>query len=262
MSYALLIVPLAFALLFALERAWPLRATKRPLRERLGVNLVVGLLALATAAALVKPVAGAVMEGASQNAFGLLALVPLPPLGQAIAAFLLLDLTFYYWHRANHRWPFLWRFHNVHHVDPDLDVSTSYRFHFVEIGFSAAFRAVQIALIGGAPWVFVVYELAFQLNTLFQHSNLRLPVGVDRWLCAVLVTPRMHGIHHSQVRAQTDSNWSSVLSWWDRLHGTLRLDVPQEAIDIGVPAYARPEDNRVPALLAMPFRRQRDYWRR
>jgi sterol desaturase/sphingolipid hydroxylase (fatty acid hydroxylase superfamily) len=66
-------------------------------------------------------------------------------LAQWIVAFLLLDLTFYYWHRANHVWPWLWRFHNVHHVDPDLDASTSFRFHFFEIGFSAAFRAAQIA---------------------------------------------------------------------------------------------------------------------
>jgi sterol desaturase/sphingolipid hydroxylase (fatty acid hydroxylase superfamily) len=259
-SYAVFAVPTAFALLFALERAFPLRVAKRALPARLRVNLVLGLLALATAAVLVRPAATAVMDGASHNGFGLLALVPLPPLAEAVVAFLLLDLTFYYWHRANHRWSFLWRFHNVHHVDPDLDVSTAYRFHFAEIGFSAAFRAVQVALIGGAPWMFVVYELAFQLNTLFQHSNARLPVGVERWLCLLLVTPRMHGIHHSQLRAETDSNWSSVLSCWDRLHGTLRLDVPQAAIEIGVPGYARPEDNRWPALLAMPFRPQRDYW--
>ena len=66
-----------------------------------------------------------------------------PAAAQWIAGFLLLDLSFYYWHRANHGWPFLWRFHNVHHVDPDLDISTSVRFHFLEIAFSAAFRALR-----------------------------------------------------------------------------------------------------------------------
>ena len=259
-SYAIIIVPVAFALLCALERVVPLRPAKRPWRARLGVNAVIGGLALATAAMLVKPVAAAVLDKASQNAFGVATLVPLPPLGQAIVAFLLLDLTFYYWHRANHKLPLLWRFHNVHHVDPDLDVSTSFRFHFVEIGYSAAFRAVQILLIGGAPWVFVAYELVFQLNTLFQHSNVRLPIRVERWLCLALVTPRMHGIHHSQVRIETDSNWSSVFSWWDRLHGTLRLNVPQRVVDIGIRGYAQRDDNRVANLLVMPFRRQRDYW--
>ena len=83
---------------------------------------------------------------------------------QGVVTFLLLDLSFYYWHRANHVWPFLWRFHNVHHVDPDLDVSTSIRFHFLEIAFSAAFRALQVIVIGGEPWMFVAYETTFQLN--------------------------------------------------------------------------------------------------
>src|SRR5213076_3351242 len=106
---------------------------------------------------------------------------------QGVIGFLLLDVSFYYWHRANHAWPFLWRFHNAHHVDPDLDVSTAVRFHFVEIGFSAAFRALQVTLIGGTPWVFVAYEMAFQLNTLFQHSNMRLPVALERALVLVLV---------------------------------------------------------------------------
>jgi len=134
------------------------------------------------------------------------------------------------------------------------------RFHFAEIGFSAAFRALQVVLVGGPAWVFVVYEAAFQLNTLFQHSNVRLPVAVERVLVLVLVTPRMHGVHHSKRFDENNSNWSTVLSFWDRLHGTLRLDVPQRAIDIGIAGYARPEDNTVAGVLAMPFRKQRDYW--
>jgi sterol desaturase/sphingolipid hydroxylase (fatty acid hydroxylase superfamily) len=256
-----LVVPVALIALWALERVFPLRRARRPLFDRLRVNIVVGALALAAAAVLVKPIAGTVLDLSSERGFGLTAWVPMPPLVQWVATFLLLDLSFYYWHRANHAWPLLWRFHNVHHIDPDLDVSTSFRFHFIEIAFSAGFRAVQIALIGGSPWAFVTYELAFQLNTLFQHSNVRLPIGIERWLNLVIVTPRMHGIHHSQVRAETDSNWASVLSCWDRLHGTLRLNVPQADIAIGVPAYARPEDNRLTRALAMPFEAQRDYWR-
>src|SRR5918999_397651 len=134
---------------------------------------------------------------------------------KAVLVFLLTDLSFYYWHRANHAWPLLWRFHNAHHIDPDLDVSTAMRFHFVEIGYSAAFRALQVIVIGGPAWAFVVYETAFQLNTLFHHSNMRLPIGVERWLNLVLVTPRMHGIHHSKRFDEINSNWSSVFPWWD-----------------------------------------------
>ena len=210
---------------------------------------------------MVRPVAMAVLEWASETPFGVLYLVPMPVGAQFIVAFLLMDLTFYWWHVANHRVPFLWRFHNVHHIDPDLDVSTAFRFHFGEVALSAAFRAAQVGVIGPPLWLLVAYEAAFQANTMFHHSNVRLPPRLERLLNGVLVTPRMHGIHHSQVAGETNSNYSVVFSWWDRLHRTFGVDVPQERIVIGVPAYAAPEDNTLPNVLLLPFRRQRDYWR-
>lgn len=258
MQLALYVLPVVFLLLLALEQAFPLRKAKRPLRQRLVVNACVGALALIAAASLVKPVGSAFLQYGSE--FGLLSLVAWPESAQWMVGFLLLDLSFYYWHRANHASRFLWRFHNAHHIDPDLDVSTAFRFHFLEIGFSAAFRALQVMLIGGSPGLFIAYEFVFQLNTLFQHSNVRLPIVVERWLSLVLVTPRMHGIHHSQVREENNSNWSSVLSCWDRLHGTLCLNLPQLQIEIGIAGYLLPEDNRVGNILIMPFRVQRDYW--
>jgi sterol desaturase/sphingolipid hydroxylase (fatty acid hydroxylase superfamily) len=254
------VVPSVFLVLFLLERVFPLRRAKRRLGSRLLVNAVVSSLAIAVALTLVRPVAMTVLQFVSERAWSLASLFSENRVVQAILGFLMMDLSFYYWHRANHGWPFLWRFHNAHHIDEDLDVSTAVRFHFVEIAFSAAFRALQVTLIGGAPWVFVAYETVFQLNTLFQHSNLRLPVAVERVLVLVLVTPRMHGIHHSRRFDETNANWSSVFSLWDRLHGTLRLNVPQFAIDIGIAGYSRRGDNTVAAVLAMPFRRQRDYW--
>ena len=256
-----LIVPSFFVILFVLERLFPLRKAKSPLGSRLLVNAVLSSLAIATGLALVRPAAATVLAFVSAREWSLTSLISENALVQAVLGFALLDLSFYYWHRANHMWPFLWRFHNAHHIDPDLDVSTAVRFHFVEIGFSAAFRVLQATLIGGTPWVFVAYETVFQLNTLFQHSNLRLPVGLERVLVLFLVTPRMHGIHHSKRFHEANSNWSSVLSCWDRLHGTLHLDVPQSKVDIGIAGYARPEDNTVAAVLKMPFREQRDYWR-
>jgi sterol desaturase/sphingolipid hydroxylase (fatty acid hydroxylase superfamily) len=260
LSPSVLFVPIAIAVLFALERIFPLRRQKQPLGRRLLVNSIVSALALAAAFVTVRPVASWLLDEVSQNRWGLVRMLQMPALLQGVATFLLLDLSFYYWHRANHVWPFLWRFHNVHHVDPDLDVSTSIRFHFLEIVFSAAFRALQVVVIGGEPWMFVAYELVFQLNTVFQHSNLRLPIAIERSLAMIIVTPRMHGIHHSKRFYDVNSNWSSVLSAWDRLHGTLNLNVPQADIDIGVPGYSEPEDNRVPQLLLMPLRPQRSYW--
>ena len=234
MDHMLYLVPAAALSLFVLERFFPLRRPKCPLAQRLAVNVVISALALAAALLVVKPVALKVLEFVSASEWGLSPLVTTNSAVQAVLAFLLTDLSFYYWHRANHAWPLLWRFHNAHHIDPDLDVSTAMRFHFVEIAYSSAFRALQVTVIGGPAWAFVVYETVFQLNTLFHHSNVRLPIRVERVLNLVLVTPRMHGIHHSKRFHEINSNWSSVFSWWDRLHRTLRHDVPQSQIDIGV----------------------------
>lgn len=250
-----------FVLLFAAERLARLRTLKRPLLARLIVNGVISLLAFVAATAFVRPAALAALRWTMDAHFGL-AYVVRSTAAQFVLAFLLMDLTFYWWHIANHRIPVLWRFHNVHHIDPDLDVSTAFRFHFGEVALSAVFRAVQIAAIGLPLWMFASYELVFQAGTLFHHSNLRLPIRLERILNLVFVTPRMHGIHHSQVRDETNSNYSVVFSWWDRLHGTAMLSVPQAKVVIGVPAYASPDDNRLSSTLLLPFRRQRDYWRR
>ena len=251
-----------YALLFAAERLLPLRRARAALLARLLSNALLTALTFATAALVVRPAVSAVLARGAETPFGLVHLVPLPGWARAVAAFLLMDLAFYYWHLANHKVPFLWRFHNVHHLDPDLDVTTGFRFHAGEVALSVAFRVVQVAGIGISAPTFAAYELVFQANTLFHHSNVRLPIRLERALNRLLVTPRMHGIHHSQVRRETDSNFSVVFSFWDRLHRSLRLNVPQAAIVVGVPGYSRPEDNRAVNALLAPFRRQREHWRR
>jgi sterol desaturase/sphingolipid hydroxylase (fatty acid hydroxylase superfamily) len=154
----------------------------------------------------------------------------------------------------------LWRFHNVHHIDPDLDVTTSFRFHLVEILYSTAFRILQILVLGIAPLSYAIYGTIFMCATMFHHSNTRLPIGFERVLNKIIVTPRMHGIHHSTVKSETNSNYSVIFRWWDWLYKTLVLNIPQQAIQIGVPAYKKQEDNRLWSLLKMPFISQRKYW--
>jgi len=249
-----------FVLLFLLERLFPLRQRNRSQVERLISNVGATTLAFAVNATVVQFAAQITQQWTSDHEIGLMHLISFPGRMQFIVAFLLMDLTFYYWHRANHRFRFLWRFHNAHHIDPDLDVSTAFRFHFGEMLFSAGFRALQVALIGVSATTYLVYETAYQANTLFHHSNVKLPLWLERHLNWVLVTPRMHGIHHSQIQEETDSNWSIVFPWWDRLHQTLRLNIPQSEIKIGVPGYTNPEDNKLRNILLMPFRQQRDYW--
>lgn len=249
-----------YALLFLLERLFPLRAARSRLWPRLIANFVISAVALAAVLVSVGPVTARGMEWTTRSAFGLMHALEIPAAAEFAVTLLLLDLSFYYWHVANHRLAFLWRFHNVHHVDPDLDVTTAFRFHFVEVALSAGFRALQIALIGPALATYAIYEIFFQLGTLFHHSNLRLPIRLERALNAIVVTPRMHGIHHSMRRQEVSSNFGVVFCAWDWIHHTLRLDVPQQRIVIGVPGYSGAGDNRPWNCLLHPFRAQRDYW--
>jgi sterol desaturase/sphingolipid hydroxylase (fatty acid hydroxylase superfamily) len=254
----------AFLLLLALETLRPLRRPKRALKRRVPVNLALTFVAFAVGVAVVRPAALAAAAWAGANSFGLLPYLGwlgLPSWGRFIMGFLLMDLTFYYWHRANHVYPLLWRFHNVHHVDPDLDVTTSFRFHFGEVFYSTAFRLLQVGLSGVSPAIYVAYELAFNLETIFHHSNVRLPLAWERALNLIIVTPRMHGIHHSVMGSETNSNYAVIFRWWDRVHRTLRLNVQSRDIIIGVPGYLLPKDNRAGRLLRQPFTRQRPYWR-
>jgi len=115
-------------------------------------------------------------------------------------------------------------------------------------------------LTGVTPFTFALYEIVFELNTLLQHSNVRFPLALERWFNKVLVTPRMHGVHHSDVRRENNSNYSVVFSWWDRVHRTLRLNIAQARIVIGVPGYLEPVNNVVGNVLVLPFRAQRNYW--
>ena len=257
------LIPVAiFALLFILERFFPLRKATRSLLARLAANLAISVFTFMAAVGLLQPAVQTALRWSAVKPLGIVHLVPLPSPFLFVLSLLLMDLTFYYWHLANHRVPFLWRFHNVHHIDPDLDVSTAFRFHFGEIALSAGFTLLQVTLIGPSVWAFAVYQLVFQAEVLFHHSNVRLPISVERVINWVLVTPRMHGIHHSQVQRENNSNFGTVFPWWDRLHRTLGVNIPQEEVVVGIPAYTLREDNSFWNVLLMPFRKQRDYWRR
>jgi sterol desaturase/sphingolipid hydroxylase (fatty acid hydroxylase superfamily) len=247
-------VALFFVVLFLAERAVPLRPETRPLAARLAINAAIGVLAFIAAVFLVRPAALAVLDLTSSSGIGLLHLIAMPVPLQFVVAILLFDLTFYWWHVATHRVGWIWRFHRVHHIDPDLDASTAFRFHAGEIAISTVFRVVQVAVIGPSLAMFAAYEVIFQAATIFHHSNVRLPERLERVINAVVVTPRMHGTHHSQVPEETNSNFSVVFSWWDRLHRSRRPYVPSSELAIGVAEFNRPEDNGLGRVLALPFR--------
>jgi len=256
-----LILPVVFIVLMIVEQVAPLRQKTRPLFRRLLKNLVLTAAVLLVGSLVVRNAGLGTSVWTEERGFGLVFLIRLPNWCRVVIGILLMDLTFYYWHRANHRIRLLWRFHNVHHIDPDLDVSTSFRFHFVEIAYSAVFRIVQMLVIGADPFTYAIYETVFNAETMFHHSNIRLPFKFERWLNKITVTPRMHGIHHSAVGPETNSNYGVIFPWWDRLNRTLVLNVPQSSIRIGVPGYLEEQDNRFWNLILMPFVKQKRYWR-
>jgi sterol desaturase/sphingolipid hydroxylase (fatty acid hydroxylase superfamily) len=256
----LLLVGGAFGALLWLERLRPLRRCVEAKLRRDGRNLAVAALSAAAIQLTEKPVTAPLADLVERRRLGLLQRLDLPAWLEVPLAVALLDYTLYFWHILTHRVPLLWRFHQAHHVDLDMDASTALRFHFGEMILSVPWRAAQVVFIGVSPLALSVWQTATLIEILFHHSNVELPIEVERWLSRLIVTPRMHGIHHSIVHAETDSNWSSGLTLWDWLHGTLRLNVPQQAITIGVAAYRDPEEVTLPNVLAMPFAEQRPSW--
>jgi sterol desaturase/sphingolipid hydroxylase (fatty acid hydroxylase superfamily) len=164
-----------------------------------------------------------------------------------------MDYTLYWWHVLLHRVPLLWRMHESHHIDRDLDMSTGVRFHFTEFLASIPWRCAQIVLIGVAPRTLSLWQRLTLAEVLFHHSNVKLPLTLERWLARLVVTPRMHGIHHSVERGERDSNFSSGLSVWDRMHDTTRLDLRHDDVVIGMPTYPLPSDVSLRKTLALPF---------
>lgn len=196
-----------------------------------------------------------VTEWARSREFGLLNLTPLPAWLHWVGAIVLFDCWQYWWHRFNHRVPWLWRFHAVHHADAELDASSGVRFHSVEIVFSFLARLLVLPLIGVTVPQLVLYEAISLPVILFHHSNIRISNAADRSLRWLIPTPWMHYVHHSRWQPETDSNYSSFLSVWDRLFGSFRLrDQPTE-IALGLDQWAEHEWRPLPGLLVAPFRK-------
>ncbi len=246
--------------MFLAERKRPLRRATQAGAGRIGPNLALGVMSMATVALVEQPLTRRLAARAEREGDGLVQALPLPAWTRDVAAVVLMDYTIYLWHIATHRVPLLWRFHLVHHIDLDLDSTTALRFHAIDMAMSAPVRAAQVAAIGVSPRALAIWRLWFFLSVLFHHSNFNLPERFERLLSRIVTTPRMHGIHHSAVRGETDSNWSSGLALWDHLHGSFRDDVPQDEIAIGVPAYRDAARTRLLPSLALPFADAPDAW--
>jgi sterol desaturase/sphingolipid hydroxylase (fatty acid hydroxylase superfamily) len=196
----------------------------------------------------------ATAEWARANQFGFLHWFSLPAWARLALAFLLFDAWMYWWHRLNHRIPFLWRFHRTHHSDPKMDVTTANRFHIGEISLSSVLRVPVIALLGLHLWELALYEMVMFGVVQLHHANIALPVGLDRTLRALIVTPFIHKVHHSRWQQETDSNYSSLFSFWDRLFSTLRLRNDPHTIHFGLQEFDGAKNHTLAGLLATPFK--------
>jgi sterol desaturase/sphingolipid hydroxylase (fatty acid hydroxylase superfamily) len=254
-----LLVAIVLVLLL-LQWRFPLRRQHCAVLRRLIRNYAFSIPGFIILRLAMLPIPFAIAVWAQSRRLGLLHWLQLPGWMAAVAAFFILDYAYWWWHWANHMISFFWRFHNVHHTDLDMDVTTAARFHFGEIFFSIAFLSIVVLASGVPPFIFVVFFVVFEAAVAFHHSNWRLPIKLERVLNLIIVTPRMHGIHHSIVHRETDSNWGTILCWWDKLHHTLRRDIPQDAITIGVAAYRDEHELTLGKLLVLPFGKQRE-WR-
>lgn len=242
-----------FAVLYIFEKRRPLRKQIEQKETSTARNLAIAAAAGVAINLFEKPVTDKLTRFVEKRNFGLLKIFRLPKFLETALAVVLLDYTLYLWHVLTHKSPFLWRFHKVHHADLDLTASTAIRFHFGELTISIVWRAGQILFIGVSPEALKTWQTLLFLSILFHHSNVRLPKEFENKLQKIIVTPRLHGIHHSIVKDEMDSNWSSGLSVWDFLHGTFRNDVPQAKITIGIAEFDEEDKVRLGKMLIEPF---------
>jgi sterol desaturase/sphingolipid hydroxylase (fatty acid hydroxylase superfamily) len=249
----------ALALLWIGEALIPLVEDRQRRVSHGGANVFLGVANGALASVVFASGILFVTEWARTEGFGLLHWAGLTGVVAAVAAVLLIDFWQYLWHRINHVVPVLWRFHSVHHTDEEMDATSGVRFHTGEILFSGVARLAVMPVLGVTIEELLLYEAIVLPVVLFHHSNVRVPGGLDRLLRALIVTPWMHWVHHSKWQPETDSNFSSLFSWWDRLFGTLRLRDDPRTIDLGLEGYEEHEWRSVVGMLKSPFRRRRPH---
>jgi len=230
-------------------------------RERLahdGRNLFIGILNAFIVSLLFVWLWKNVADWTFKEEFGILYMIPMPSALQFILAALILDFWTYWWHRMNHVIPFLWRFHKVHHSDPKMDVTTANRFHPGEIVFSSLLRIPLLLITGVSLGQLALYEMILLISIQFHHANIGLPESTDRLLRIIFVSPAMHKVHHSRIMPETNSNYTSLLSVWDRLFGSFLVLPDPHKISFGLNDTDLPEQQTLWGLSIMPVKSRKN----
>ena len=260
-EYQVMAAAAGLVLLLLLEQAHPFfdffKGSIRDKGKHLVRNLLLGFINSLLISVVFVGLWVMVSTWAEQNSFGTLHRLDLENPWRIILAILLFDLWMYTWHWMNHVIPFFWRFHRVHHSDPNMDVTTASRFHIGEIFFSGLFRIGIIAITGIYVWELLLYETIMFAVVQFHHANIVLPPKVDKFIRIFIITPAMHKVHHSRWQPETDSNYGAFLTIWDRLGRTFRLREKLEDIRIGLDEFEGPEHESVKGLFRMPLWRDK-----
>lgn len=254
---------LSFAVIFVSMAGFELAASKRTLSQPKGrrwlTNLGLAGIDVAVARVIFPMGLVGIADFASANGTGLLPALNTPYIVSVVISFIALDLVIYGQHVVFHKIPLLWRLHQVHHTDRDIDVTSGLRFHPIEIILSLIPKSVAILILGAPALAVIGFEIALNGAAMFNHSNVALPAGVDRLLRLVIVTPDMHRVHHSVARTETDSNYGFNLSIWDRLFGTTIAQPAAGHTDmvLGLQGFQEGRPAGLSAILALPFERLR-----
>ncbi len=246
-----------FLIMAGLEAALPRRERTQDRMHRWFTNLGIVVVDTLMLRLLFPILAVGVAELASQKGWGLLGFVDWPSWLEVVIAVVLLDMAIYGQHVASHKIPILWKVHRVHHADRDIDASTGIRFHPIEIALSMLYKFVIIVLLGPTAFAVFLFEVLLNGTAMFNHANFKLPLGFDRVLRMVIVTPDMHRVHHSIIHRETDSNYGFNLSIWDRVFRTY-VDQPREGhegMTIGLKDHQTDGPSSLGWCLLFPFRR-------
>lgn len=245
-----------FVAIAVLESAFPRRARRLPRASRWPSNIGISLLNQVVIRLCLPATAIALAMLGEQQGWGLFSQLTLAPWVELLAAVLILDLVIYWQHRLYHMVPVLWRFHRMHHADVEFDVSTGIRFHPLSVLLSAAIKLGTIFLIGPAPLAVLIFEVLLNATSLFNHSNLGIPRGVDRILRLLVVTPDMHRVHHSSAPDETNRNFGFNFPWWDRMFRSYRAQPAQghQHMEVGLATFRQEPESRLDRMLTQPFR--------
>ncbi len=174
---------------------------------------------------------------------------------ELLATVIFFDCWDYWMHFANHKIGFLWRFHKAHHSDMEIDVTTASRFHCGELLLSGSVKCCMILVWGPSLWGLALFEMLLTGASQFHHSNLNIPLGLQDWLEELVVTPRMHRCHHALHRSCFNTNYSTILSIWDRLARTYHWSRKSEELaPIGLFTLRGPQTMQLKPFLLTPLR--------